>query len=137
MSAPTTSEAEVVETFLAALARLDVDAVGELLDPDVVYQNVSLPPARGRAATLRVLGSMARPLTSFDSAQRTFLLSLPIATFSLPVFPILLLLGRHFQLSELPSTGPLSLLNTLAYIAVKFCSFRSSRINDKLIKRSS
>ncbi|WP_018333209.1 limonene-1,2-epoxide hydrolase family protein [Actinomycetospora chiangmaiensis] len=66
MSAPTSTEAQVVETFLAALARLDVDAVGELLDPDVVYQNVSLPPARGREATMRVLGSMARPLTGFE-----------------------------------------------------------------------
>ncbi|MCD2190763.1 limonene-1,2-epoxide hydrolase family protein [Actinomycetospora soli] len=65
-TSPATSEAQVVETFLAALARLDVDAVGELLAPDVVYQNVSLPPARGREATLRVLGSMARPLTGFE-----------------------------------------------------------------------
>jgi limonene-1,2-epoxide hydrolase len=66
MTASTSTEAQVVETFLAALARLDVEAVGELLDPDVVYQNVSLPPARGRAATLRVLDSMARPLTGFE-----------------------------------------------------------------------
>lgn len=66
MTAPTSTEAQVVETFLDALARLDVAAVGELLDPDVVYQNVSLPPARGRAATLRVLDSMARPLTGFE-----------------------------------------------------------------------
>lgn len=65
-TSPATSEAQVVEAFLAALARLDVDAVGEFLDPDVVYQNVSLPAAHGREATLRVLGSMARPLTGFE-----------------------------------------------------------------------
>ncbi|WP_433801629.1 limonene-1,2-epoxide hydrolase family protein [Actinomycetospora sp. CA-084318] len=66
MTAPTSTASEVVETFLAALARLDVDAVEALLAPDVVYQNVSLPPARGRDATMRVLGSMARPLTGFE-----------------------------------------------------------------------
>ena len=38
---------EVVLAFLAALERLDVDAARALLDPEIEYQNVPLPPARG------------------------------------------------------------------------------------------
>ena len=49
MDAPT-DPVEVVRAFLAALERLDVDGALELTSPDIVYQNVPLPPARGREA---------------------------------------------------------------------------------------
>ena len=42
-----TDPTEVVLAFLAALERLDVDAARALLDPEIEYQNVPLPPARG------------------------------------------------------------------------------------------
>ena len=43
----TRTEIDVVERFLDALERLDVDAAIGLLDPDIEYQNVPFPPARG------------------------------------------------------------------------------------------
>ncbi|MSO86641.1 MAG: limonene-1,2-epoxide hydrolase [Acidimicrobiia bacterium] len=58
-----TSEIELVQQFLAALERLDIDAAVEFLDPAIVYQNVPIPPARGRAAVekqLRWLGRYGR-----------------------------------------------------------------------------
>ena len=62
-----TEPADVVATFLAALERLDVDAAVALLDPDVLYVNVSLPPARGRAATARLLAALGRYATGFGA----------------------------------------------------------------------
>jgi limonene-1,2-epoxide hydrolase len=41
---------EVVKAFLAALEATDIDRALELVDPAIVYQNVPLPPARGREA---------------------------------------------------------------------------------------
>ena len=58
---------KVVRDFLAALEDLDVEAAGELLAPGVLYQNVPLPPARGKAATLRQLRLMARYGTGFEA----------------------------------------------------------------------
>jgi limonene-1,2-epoxide hydrolase len=55
-----TDPAHVVRAFLADLERLDVDAACARLHPDVVYENVSLPPARGRDAARRVLGLLSR-----------------------------------------------------------------------------
>ena len=43
----TGSAQDTVEAFLAALERLDIDAALELSDPEIVYQNVPFPPARG------------------------------------------------------------------------------------------
>jgi limonene-1,2-epoxide hydrolase len=60
------STADTVRAFLAALERFDVEAAVKLLDPDVVYENVSLPAARGRPATLRLLRSMPRALSGFE-----------------------------------------------------------------------
>jgi limonene-1,2-epoxide hydrolase len=54
-SGPTTAAIPVVRAFLTALERLDLDAASEFLADDVLYQNVPLPPDRGRAATLRTL----------------------------------------------------------------------------------
>lgn len=45
----------VVESFLRALERLDLDAAEALLADDVVYQNVPLPPDRGKAAAMKTL----------------------------------------------------------------------------------
>jgi limonene-1,2-epoxide hydrolase len=63
----TASPEDTVRAFLTALERFDIDAAGELLDPDVVYENVSLPAAHGRAATLRLLRSMPRALSAFEA----------------------------------------------------------------------
>ena len=63
MTMSTSTEIEVVEAFLAALERLDIDAAVALLAPDVVYQNVPLPAARGVRAVekqLRWLGRYGR-----------------------------------------------------------------------------
>jgi limonene-1,2-epoxide hydrolase len=56
-----------VSAFLAALERLDVEAALNLVADDVVYQNVPLPPARGRAAFERQLRWMVRYSTGFEA----------------------------------------------------------------------
>ena len=58
---------KVVRDFLAALEDLDLTAAGELLAPGVLYQNVPLPPARGKAATLRMLRLLLRYGTGFEA----------------------------------------------------------------------
>lgn len=65
-AAPTTPEIDVVHAFLAALERLDIDAALELADPNVVYQNVPFPPARGVKAVGRQLRLMARYGSGFE-----------------------------------------------------------------------
>jgi limonene-1,2-epoxide hydrolase len=50
----------VVESFLRALERLDLDAAEALLADDVVYQNVPLPPDRGKQAAMRTLKLFTR-----------------------------------------------------------------------------
>lgn len=59
------SELEVVQAFLGALERLDLDAAMAHADPGIVYQNVPIPPARGADATERVLRTMLKPATGF------------------------------------------------------------------------
>ncbi len=61
-----TAEIEVVERFLTALERLDVDAAVDLLDPAVVYQNVPLPAARGVRAVEKQLRFLARYGRGFE-----------------------------------------------------------------------
>ena len=63
----TTTEIEVVEAFLRALEDLDIDAALELLHPDVTYQNVPLPPARGKDATAKQLRMLSRYCTGFQA----------------------------------------------------------------------
>ncbi|MCL9757925.1 limonene-1,2-epoxide hydrolase family protein [Frankia sp. AiPa1] len=58
---------ETVIAFLAALERLDLDAALRLTSDDVVYQNVPLPPARGRAAVDRQLRGLFRRCTGFEA----------------------------------------------------------------------
>ncbi|MBL7497674.1 nuclear transport factor 2 family protein [Frankia sp. CNm7] len=59
-----------VTEFLAALERLDIDAALDLVADDVVYQNVPLPPARGRAAVEKQLRWMGRYFTGFEVRVR-------------------------------------------------------------------
>lgn len=56
----------VVRDFLSALERLDVDAAAEYLADDVEYQNVPLPPAKGKDAVLEQLRWLARNGTGFE-----------------------------------------------------------------------
>lgn len=58
-------EIAVVEAFLAALERLDIDAALALCHPDVTYQNVPLPKARGIEATGKQLRLLGRYATGF------------------------------------------------------------------------
>lgn len=62
----TRSEISVVRDFLGALERLDIDAAVDLLAPDVVYQNVPFPPARGKRAVERQLGLLSRYGSGFE-----------------------------------------------------------------------
>ena len=65
-SSATRSEISVVRDFLGALERLDIDAAVDLLAPDVVYQNVPFPPARGKAAVERQLRWLGRYGSGFE-----------------------------------------------------------------------
>ena len=69
---------EVVGSFLAALERFDLDAALALLDEHVVYQNVPLPPARGRAAVERQLRLFARASRSFEVIHHNIAANGPI-----------------------------------------------------------
>jgi len=64
---PATDPATVVRAFLADLERLDLDAACAHLAPDVVYENVSLPPARGLPATRRVLSLLVERASGFGA----------------------------------------------------------------------
>jgi limonene-1,2-epoxide hydrolase len=61
------TEIAVVRSFLEALERLDLDGAAGLLHPDVVYQNVPLPPARGARAVERQLQALVRWSTGFEA----------------------------------------------------------------------
>jgi limonene-1,2-epoxide hydrolase len=63
----TATEIEVVRSFLQALGRLDIDAALEMTDPGIEYQNVPLPPARGRAAFERQMRVFERRFTGFEA----------------------------------------------------------------------
>jgi len=56
---------DVVRKFLAALERSDVDEATSLLAPEVEYQNVPFPPARGREAVVKQLRGLERYCSSF------------------------------------------------------------------------
>lgn len=73
-----TAEIEVVEEFLGALQRLDVDAAVELLAPDVVYQNVPFPPAKGRRAVEQQLRGLGRYATGFEAINHHIAASGPV-----------------------------------------------------------
>lgn len=56
----------VVRDFLAALERQDEEAILALAADDIVYQNVPLPPARGREEFERQMRWFAGNLTGFE-----------------------------------------------------------------------
>jgi limonene-1,2-epoxide hydrolase len=60
------TEIAVVEDFLAALERIDIDAAVALLAPEVVYQNVPFPPARGRDQVAQQLRMLERFGSGFE-----------------------------------------------------------------------
>ncbi|GAA4808052.1 limonene-1,2-epoxide hydrolase family protein [Actinomycetospora chlora] len=78
MTTPTSDPATVVRAFLADLERLDLDAACAHLAPDVVYVNVSLPPARGIAATRRVLGLLTARATGFRAENHRLVADGPV-----------------------------------------------------------
>jgi limonene-1,2-epoxide hydrolase len=68
VSATTTAgSVATVKAFLDALGRLDTDAALALLAEDVVYQNVSLPKANGKAAVAKQLGLFGRYCKGFEA----------------------------------------------------------------------
>ncbi|HVW43377.1 MAG TPA: limonene-1,2-epoxide hydrolase family protein [Amycolatopsis sp.] len=56
-----------VISFLAALERLDIDGALALAADDIVYHNVSLPPARGKAAFEKQLRMLGKYCTGFEA----------------------------------------------------------------------
>ncbi len=56
----------VVESFLRALEQKDFERAMGYLDDGVVYQNVPLPPDRGKAAVTRTLKAFERFVTGFE-----------------------------------------------------------------------
>lgn len=57
---------QTVERFLAALEALDIDAALALVDDSIVYENVGLPPARGRRAFEKQMRGMERYFDRFE-----------------------------------------------------------------------
>ncbi|MFC4909872.1 limonene-1,2-epoxide hydrolase family protein [Actinomadura gamaensis] len=58
---------QTVTDFLSALEDLDIDRALTYCADDIVYQNVPLPPARGRKAFERQMRTMARYGTGFEA----------------------------------------------------------------------
>ncbi len=56
----------VVEGFLAAMASGDARGAAALIDDDILYVNVGMPPMRGRARVEKVLAFLDRPGTGFE-----------------------------------------------------------------------
>jgi limonene-1,2-epoxide hydrolase len=56
----------VVEAFLGAMAAGDSAAAAELIDDDILYVNVGMPPMRGAARVRKVLAMLDRPSSGFD-----------------------------------------------------------------------
>jgi limonene-1,2-epoxide hydrolase len=61
------AEIQVVRAFLGALEAQDLDAALELSDPGIVYQNVPLPPARGRDAFAKQMRAFVRYFSGFEA----------------------------------------------------------------------
>lgn len=74
----TTREIEVVEAFLRALEDLDIDAAMALCHPDITYQNVPLPPARGAEATARQLRLLDRCCSGFRAITHNIAANGPV-----------------------------------------------------------
>lgn len=65
-TATTPGPVEVVQTFLGALQRGDVDEAVNLLAPDAIWHNVPFPPARGRDTIARQLRGLDRYDMEFE-----------------------------------------------------------------------
>jgi limonene-1,2-epoxide hydrolase len=63
----TATEIDVVQSFLRALESMDIAAVLDLADDTIVYQNVPLRPARGRAAFERQMRWFERHASGFEA----------------------------------------------------------------------
>ncbi|MFG2091508.1 limonene-1,2-epoxide hydrolase family protein [Spirillospora sp. NPDC048824] len=61
------SETRIVTDFLSALEDLDIDRALTYAAPEMVYQNVPLPPARGLPAVEKTLRAMSRYGTGFEA----------------------------------------------------------------------
>lgn len=59
MPVQTQAPVQVVRSFLNALAAGDTESAVALVDDNIVYTNVPLPPIRGRARLTEVLGPLA------------------------------------------------------------------------------
>jgi limonene-1,2-epoxide hydrolase len=62
-----TDPVQIVRAFLTALEELDITRALTLVAPEIVYQNVPLPPARGLRAFEKQLRKMARYSTGFEA----------------------------------------------------------------------
>lgn len=58
---------ETVQTFLSALERMDVNAVLALVDDAIVYENVGVPPARGRKQFEQQMRAFERYFDHFEA----------------------------------------------------------------------
>lgn len=74
----TTTEIETVKRFLGALERSDFDGAIALLHPDVSYQNVPFPPARGIRSVERQLRALERYGTGFEVTYQNIAADGPI-----------------------------------------------------------
>lgn len=57
---------EVVNAFIAAIERKDVEAAGELLADDVSYENMPTNPIEGKSATMATLTAFLEPASEVD-----------------------------------------------------------------------
>jgi limonene-1,2-epoxide hydrolase len=60
---PADTSLSVVNAFIAAVERLDIDAAMSFLSPDCVYDNVPMKPLVGHDTIRAVLGSFMAPCT--------------------------------------------------------------------------
>ncbi|WP_030172418.1 limonene-1,2-epoxide hydrolase family protein [Spirillospora albida] len=65
------SETQTVTDFLAALEALDIDRAMTFAAPNMVYQNVPFPAARGAQAVEKTLRLMGRYGTGFEARVHT------------------------------------------------------------------
>ncbi|TDC97824.1 limonene-1,2-epoxide hydrolase family protein [Actinomadura sp. 7K507] len=72
------SEIQTVTDFLSALEDLDIDRALTYADPEIVYQNVPLPPARGLPAVEKTLRAMGRYGSGFEARIHNIASSGPV-----------------------------------------------------------
>ena len=64
------TEIETVEEFLRALSSMDENRFLPCVSDDIFYENVSLPPARGRKAFAKTMRGFTRVCDSFEVRMR-------------------------------------------------------------------